>query len=182
MNIPSAELLFRALHRSSPAMRDAAAERGARIHEACTAFDFDGEEAEVDGDIVGYVQAYANFLRDYSIKNWLLFETPMVSSGSRPFAGTIDRYGPIDGASTLVDIKSGSKIYKPVTRAQLAGYRELLLDKGYSVSRTAILHLRRDGTYGYHSSPADDAAATDAFFNCLKLHHYIEEGKAKCHK
>ena len=56
---------------ASPAMRDAAAERGSRVHAACTAFDFDGDAAEIDGDIAGYVRAYASFLRDYSVKHFL---------------------------------------------------------------------------------------------------------------
>lgn len=164
---------------ASPAMRDAAAERGSRVHAACTAFDFDGENAEIDGDIAGYIRAYASFLRDYSVKHWLLFETPMSAViGEMAFAGTIDRLGSIDNTPTLVDIKTGARMHMPRHRAQLAGYRYLMRENGYVVESSAVLHLRRDGTYGYHAAPPDDPEAMSAFIACWKIHKYLE-GKTK---
>ena len=163
---------------ANASMRDAAAERGSRIHEACTAYDIDGEDADVDGDIVGYVRAYADFLRDYSIKTWLSFEKPLCSLGVRQFAGTIDRFGMIDGKGTLVDIKTGSKLNMPMHRAQLCGYDILLSDNGFSVDRRAILHLRKDGKYTFHIVPQSDPEAMSAFIACCKIHKYLE-GKTK---
>ena len=37
------------------------------------------------------------------------------------YAGTPDRIGKIDGKSTMLDIKTGSKVNKAVLAAQLAG-------------------------------------------------------------
>ena len=162
---------------ASAAMRDAAAERGSRIHEACTAYDIDGEDAEIDGDIVGYVRAYANFLRDYSIKTWLSFEKPLCSLGVRQFAGTIDRFGMIDGKGTLVDIKTGSKLNMPMHRAQLSGYEILLNDNGFSVEQKAVLHLRRDGAYSFRLAPSKDAEAMQAFMLCRQINNYLEVEK-----
>ena len=162
---------------ASAAMRDAAAERGSRIHEACTAYDIDGEDAEIDGDIVGYVRAYANFRRDYSIKTWLSFEKPLCSLGVRQFAGTIDRFGMIDGKGTLVDIKTGSKLNMPMHRAQLSGYEILLNDNGFSVEQKAVLHLRRDGAYSFRLAPSKDAEAMQAFMLCRQINNYLEVEK-----
>lgn len=157
---------------ASPSMRDAAAERGSRIHAACTAYDFDGEDAEVDGDIVGYVRAYATFLRDYCVKGWELFEAQCAYGDD--FAGTIDRYGVIDGVPTLVDIKTGSRLHMLTHRAQLAAYRQVLCAFGYDVNASAILHLKKDGTYVYRAVPTPDCAAIDAFNHCKYIHKYLK--------
>lgn len=164
---------------ASPAMRDAAAERGSRIHEACTAFDVDGDGIDVDGDIIGYVRAYAAFLRDYRIREWILFEAPLLSvSVTNLYAGTIDRYGIIDGLPTLVDIKTGSKINMPLHRVQLAGYTRLLRDNEYSVQATAVLHLRKDGSYTYRPQETADVIAFSVFDYCRVLHDYMR-GESK---
>lgn len=164
---------------ASPAMRDAAAERGSRVHAACTAYDFDRDEAEIDGDVAGYVRAYASFLRDFSIKEWILFEKPLFARlAAGIFAGTIDRYACIDGVLTLVDIKTGSKLHMFIHRVQLVAYRLLLRTNGYEVGASAILHLRRDGTYSYRSVPSDDADALEAFGTCWHIHRYLK-GEAK---
>lgn len=157
---------------ASPSMRDAAAERGSRIHAACTAYDFDGEDAEIDGDIVGYVRAYATFRRDYCVKGWELFETPCAYGDD--FAGTIDRYGIIGGVPTLVDIKTGSRLHMLVHRAQLAAYRQILYSCGYDVDASAILHLKKDGTYVYKVVQIPDSAAIDAFDNCKRIYEYLK--------
>ena len=154
-------------------MRDAAAERGTRIHEACTMHDFEGDECEVDGDIVGYVEAYAAFKRDYKIAEWLLYEHPM-GSLERFYAGTLDRICYMDGSPTIIDIKSGTTVNKLVWAAQLKGYELLLRDEMEENHndefnpldlRSAILKLKKDGKYTLYR----DLPHGEIFFKCNEL-------------
>lgn len=157
--------------------RDAAAERGHRVHEACTMHDFEGDECEIDGDIVGYVEAYAAFKRDYQIKEWLLYEHPMASL-ERFYAGTLDRVGYMDGCPTIIDIKSGSTVSKLSWAAQLKGYELLLRDEMEEKQdetfnpwnlRNAILKLKNDGKYTLYR----DLPNGEIFFKCNELKREI---------
>lgn len=154
-------------------LRNASAERGTRIHEACTAYDFD-PQCEVDGDIAGYVQAYADFKRDYKIGDWELFEAMF---GNEYFAGTLDRFGEIDGIPTVLDIKTGSKLNMKVHGVQLSAYSELLLEHGHVVLQGAILHLKKNGAYTLNT--IDCVNLFDlypVFQKCLYLHNYLKGG------
>lgn len=166
-------LSFDAAVGADKAMRDYAAECGTRIHEACTLYDFEGEDAEVDTDIVGYVQAYAAFKRDYGITDWLYYEKPL-GSVRLGYAGTPDRIGLIDGCMTILDIKTGSKINKYALAAQLTGYHELAaVELGITnVSQRWGLHLKKNGSYSVINAPLSLMA-----FVCCRLLHNILKGE-----
>ena len=154
-------------------MRNAAAERGTRIHEACTVYDFD-PDAEVDGDIAGYVKAYADFKRDYRIEEWHLFEAMLYCRDG--FAGTLDRYGEIDGVPTVLDIKTGSKLNMRVHSIQLYAYKELLRLNNYKVDQGAILHLKKNGEYSLKlvTDIRVNDDYRDIFYRCFDLHLYLK--------
>lgn len=156
-------------------MRSAAAERGTRIHEACTVYDFD-PTAEVDGDIAGYVKAYADFKRDYGIKEWQLFEAIL---GCDMYAGTLDRYGEIDGVPTVLDIKTGSKLHMETHAVQLAAYTCLLHLNGYPAEQGAILHLKKSGDYTlkFVSDLGIGKTYYNVFHDCLRLNYYLKKQK-----
>jgi len=102
-----------------------AAARGTRIHELCQLFDLDGMPGEWEADAMPYVQAWANFCRDYN-PTWLWIEKPMCAGGA--FAGTMDRLGMIDGKFTVVDIKTAQSLDRPAKIAlacQLYAYQRL---------------------------------------------------------
>lgn len=105
------------------AMRDAAAERGSRVHGYCADLVF-GELGEVDGDCAGYVRAAERFLRDYQIQDFLAVEQPF-GNLELGFAGTVDLIAYIDGHITIIDWKTGAKINRHVLAAQLTGYLAL---------------------------------------------------------
>lgn len=152
-------------------MRKAAAERGTRIHEACTVYDFD-PTADVDGDIVGYVQAYADFKRDFGIRDWLLYEAMF---GNQEVAGTLDRYGMVDGKPTILDIKTGSKLHMKAHAVQLAGYAYLLRAGNYLPLQGAVLHLKKDGKYTLKYTDVDIHGTPSLMFRkCLSLHNYLK--------
>lgn len=139
---------------ADPAMRNAAAERGTRIHSACCDYDYD-HECEVDGDITGWVEGYAKFLRDYQIDDWVAQEKIVGGEiAGYMMAGTIDRVGVIDGDLMVVDIKTGSKIHEAPVSAQTVAYA-LMYEQmtGAKVAKVAVLHLNKKGGYVFKTLP-----------------------------
>lgn len=123
---------------------EVAADRGTKVHAATEALDKTGR-AEIEDSYLPYLQAYAKFRQEHEV-DWELIE----HADYHPellYAGTIDRYGIVDGYRTLVDIKTTYKVMKPLCSASLNLYRMILEARQKTVERLLILHLRKDGTY-----------------------------------
>jgi len=134
-------------------------DRGTRVHELCADYDFTGEMPQGTG-LDGYLKAYADFLRDYRVKEWLYVEL-VVGSKELGYAGTIDRVGFIDGKLFIPDIKTASVLSKVTLQGQLTGYQEAFLD---FCGRNSIelppphlagLQLKRDGKYVFREIESD---------------------------
>ena len=119
------ETLTKRLDRIRFAHRDvlsSAALRGTRIHgfgERLVA----GEAVEIPEEYRGPAEAYARFLDDWQIEP-VAVETP-VASVRHGYAGTADLWGTVgvrDGATALIDLKTGKGVYDEVV-LQLAAYR-----------------------------------------------------------
>ena len=123
---------------------DDAADRGTAVHKATEALDKYGKVDVQDG-ILSYLQAYLKFRGEHTA-DWQKIEYTAYHPAFR-YAGTIDRYGLIDGAAALLDIKTSYTIHKPLCAAQLNLYRWLLEAQGLPVDKLFILHLKKDGTY-----------------------------------
>ena len=137
--------LHREIYRNTPAWRiEDAAIKGTAVHTAAQSLDKNGF-ASINSDYLPYLTAYKTFLQEHSV-SWSMVEHPMYHPQER-YAGTIDRYGLVDGLHTLIDLKTTYTVYKPLCLAQLNLYRLILIARGYPVDRMFILHLRRDGTY-----------------------------------
>ena len=151
---------------------DEAKDRGTRVHKACEDIDKTGT-VDVDADIAGYVKAYVKFVKDHKPK-WELIEKAMMHP-SKEYAGTLDRYGTIDGTRyCILDIKTTSKINKQLVAPQLHAYRKILLDNDpVRASGTALLslQLKKDGTYKLDQHE-DGKPLWDA---CLTLHKAFEK-------
>ena len=125
-----------------------AARRGTMVHEYCELIDY-GVETDglpVEPELAGYVMAYMHFLRDYK-PEWELIEQKMFSM-SLGVAGTLDRFGTIDGHPTIVDLKtspSADRRTKVAWACQLSGY-EALLNREEDIRRWDVV-LKKDGTY-----------------------------------
>lgn len=137
--------LHREIYKNAPAWQmEAAAIRGTAVHAASQDLDNAGT-ATIEGIYAGYLLAYKRFLEEHSV-SWQLTEKSFYHSQYR-YAGTIDRYGTIDGCTALVDFKTTCTVYKPLFRASLNLYRMMLEDNGFAVDRLYILHLKQDGRY-----------------------------------
>ena len=146
---------------------EAAADRGTAVHLATEQLDKTGK-AEISEDYAPYLMAYAAFLREHDVE-WELIE----HSDYHPvhgYAGTIDRYGTVDGIKTLVDLKTTYTVYKPLCSASLNLYRMILEARQKGVERLVIVHLKKDGTYKLIRFEFDDVVpmALLALHNALK--------------
>ena len=160
--------LHRELYADAPAWKmEAAAERGTAVHAATEALDGSGR-AQVDEEYAPYLRAYAAFLREHDVR-WELSEASMHHPELR-YAGTIDRYGMVDGFRTLLDIKTTYTVQKALCNASLNLYRLMLESWEKQVDRLLILHLKKDGTYKLIEFQKDDSVpmALITIHNALK--------------
>ena len=163
--------LHREIYKDAPLWQmEAAADRGKKVHAATEALDKTGW-AEIEDEYLPYLQAYAAFRREHDVQ-WELIEHPDYHPAHR-YAGTIDRYGMVDGFKTLLDIKTTYRVYKPLCSASLNLYRMMLEARGKTVERLLILHLRKDGSYKLLRFDADDLVP----MALLTLHTALKVGK-----
>lgn len=157
---------------AKPWLRDEAAERGSRIHAWCALYDYEDLNLDaVEQDARPYVRAYLSFCRDYH-PVWDYIEHHM-GSVSMGYAGTLDRYGTIDGQRVLLDIKTGYRLQKVPLSAQLAGYALLLQKEQLETQRFYGLHLDRYGCYDLAEITPDEAL----FCCCMTIHKKLERKK-----
>lgn len=151
---------------------DTAAERGTAVHKACEVLDKYGT-VDVQDDILPYVQAYLSFRKEHAVE-WQKIEYAAHHPQDR-YAGTIDRYGMLDGHIVVLDIKTTHTIHTPLASAQLNLYRRMLQATGFQVGKLYILHLKKDGTYKLKQFDFDDAVP-DAI---LTLHNVLKKKRRR---
>ncbi len=147
---------------------DAAASRGTKVHKATEVLDLYGK-ADVDDDLLPYLNAYLKFRREHTIQ-WERIEHA-VYHPEDDYAGTIDRYGDVDGKRAVVDLKTTYTIHKPLCTASLNLYRRMMEAHGNRVDALYILHLRKDESYKLMEFPISD----DLPNALLTLHRALEK-------
>ena len=163
--------LHREVYRDAPkSAMELAAYRGTAVHTAAEVLDNTGA-AEIEGDYAPYLTGYADFLKSHNIL-WTLIEKPLYHPQLH-YAGTVDRYGLVDGKWTLVDLKTTHTLQKHLCRAQLNFYRLMLIARGLPVERMAILHLRKDKPARLVTVEEDEPLA----LALLTLHNALKKGK-----
>ena len=151
---------------------EAAADRGTKVHAATEALDKTGR-AEIEDSYLPYLQAYAQFRQEHEVQ-WELIEYADYHP-ELMYAGTIDRYGMVDGYRTLVDLKTTYRVYKPLCGASLNLYRLILEARQKTVERLMIIHLKKDGTYKLVNIPIDGAVA----MALITLHNALKTRRKK---
>lgn len=150
---------------------DQAAERGTKVHKACEALDVYGK-VEVSEDFLPYVNAYLQFRREHDVK-WNKVEQSIAHQSER-YAGTVDRYGTLDGVKVLVDLKTTYTVHKRLAIAQLNLYRWMIEAEGHPVEKQYILHLKKDGYKLVEIEKNDDVPRA-----LLTLHRLMEKKRRK---
>lgn len=130
------------------AVLEYASRRGTAVHEATMEYDLT-DSAEVDAETEPYVRAYAQFVADYQ-PNYFGIEEVVANEQYR-YAGTVDRFGVMDGVQFVLDIKtvaSPNRMTYIKTALQTYLY-EIAIggDFGYLGRNLYVLFLRKDGTY-----------------------------------
>lgn len=153
-----------------------ARERGTLVHQEAMLFDYTNSfSSAINSDCAPYLEAYVQFVRDYK-PGWELIEHQM-GNKTLGFAGTLDRFGLIDGEYAILDIKTSYKVDMPSLSAQLTAYRSLLY-KEYSPAKWDEilenglnlygLQLMRDGKYRLYK--CDESVGDILFQSCLKIY------------
>ena len=162
---------------ADPNMALIARERGSAVHEATVMYDYSGEiPDDFPAEYAPYLEAYVQFCRDYRIK-WELIEHQM-GNATLGFAGTLDRFGVIDGKLCILDIKTSYKFAIPSLSAQLTAYHDLLLNEQFERLENANirhlgLQLMRTGKYRLYET--DCEKGSDLFYSCRRIYQTTEQ-------
>lgn len=176
--VPSVSEITRFLSRElysdvDPLVLEAAAERGTAVHEASEQLEKDGK-AELPEKYLPYLKAYLSFLKEKT-PNWEAIEW-QVHNGTL-YAGTIDRYGMLDGKRVIVDLKTSSTIgrgHKVLYTAAQNLYRRAI-EEAHPVDAIYILQLKKDATWKLIELEVQDELA-DA---CLAMHQALKKNKRR---
>ena len=150
-----------------------AADRGTAVHKATQELDEAGE-CTVTGDLSPFLEAYNKFLEDKKPK-WDFIEFA-VNNGMQ-YAGTLDRYGLLNNAHAIVDIKTTSSITRSVKALYTAAqnlYR-MAIEDWLPVDKIYILQLKRDATYRLVELPIEDGLANA----CLAIYEATKKKERK---
>lgn len=157
-----------------PITLDRAAEKGTVIHKATQELDETGK-TEVPSEYEGYLEAYLKFREEHQVTWWLI---EYRTNYGKEYAGTIDRYGMLDGDRVILDIKTGKTISKPHKTLYTAAqnlYRMAMDSEGLVSHKLYILHLKPNGTYKLIELPFD----VELPMACLKLHKAMQASRTR---
>lgn len=159
-----------------PELIEAAAERGTKVHTITESLDTSGTCAVNEEELVPYVRAYVNFLHDHNVR-WDKIEWAV--SKDYLYAGTIDRYGTLDGERVIMDIKTTGTIgnlHKVLYTAAQNLYR-MAIEDSYKVESIYILQLKKDETYKLIKLEKSNTLAEA----CITLHEATKKKRRKKH-
>lgn len=112
--------------------------------------------------------SYLAWEKQHDIKPELL-EMPLISEKYQ-YGGKFDFFGLIDGVLTLLDFKTGKRLYNE-HMYQLAGYRQLLTENGYIPHQHMLLNIGRDETEKFEQLKKKDLSLESViFFAALKIY------------
>lgn len=147
----------------------AAAHIGTAVHKACELDDLGRlDESSVMPALAGYLDAWRRFCQEHRV-HWSRIES-CVYHEQMGYAGTVDRYGVVDGDAAVVDLKTSAALH-PAVGPQLAAYAKAIPEAAASTRRIGVL-LKPNGQYHsqtYHS-PSDWAV----FASLLTLRSFCD--------
>lgn len=132
------------LDRVPPQVLRGAADFGRAVHRACELDDLGRlDEQALDSALLPYLAAWRAFSRDHQV-SWSLVEA-RVYQPQWGYAGTVDRFGRVNGCEAVVDLKSSASFY-PTVGPQLAAYAKAVPGASALTRRIGVL-LRPSGHY-----------------------------------
>ena len=176
--VPSVTELLKPLTASqygaiNPEVLRQAAERGTEVHEACEAIDYGLDPEDPSRDTWGYIEAYQQFLYDHDVEWYGVEEMGGCTDFAIDYAGTIDRWGIVDGEVAVVDIKTTSQpsIEQKVAVCIQTELYSWIIDAKHDIDPTRhfALYLKKDGDYTLFDC--------DAFIRAESIKPYDEINK-----
>jgi hypothetical protein len=165
--------------------RDKAAARGTEVHALAEAI-MHGNEAQVPGELSGYVQGYVQLIDAWQIVPVLTEK--VIGNRTWLYAGTFDAIvdigaGPYAGQRMLLDWKTSKGVY-PETACQLAAYQhaEFYMDDDAEhdmpdVNGLGVVHVQNGVSELY--AVADPGKAWQQFQDVLTLTRTLDELKTQ---
>lgn len=177
---PLTEKQFAAI---SPEVLRIAAERGTEVHEACECIDYGLDPEDPSADVWGYIDAYMQFLYDHDTEWYGIEEMGACTDFPVDYAGTVDRWGMVDGVLSVVDIKTvaqPSLEQKFAVTLQTTLY-EWIIDAKHDMeaARHYALYLKKNGDYTLFD--CDEFAVKEKILpyneiqKLMRLYSYSEE-------
>jgi hypothetical protein len=124
--------------------------RGAQIHRWAEALDRGEEIAPLEAAITPYLEGYQRFIHD-ARPVWHGVEQP-VADLALGYAGTLDRWGTLQGDPVVVDLKTGA--VPPWAPLQLVAYARLELgEPRVARRRRIVVQLLPTGRYSLREYP-----------------------------
>lgn len=129
----------------SQSILDSAASRGTAVHKAAEALDKYGR-VEVSDESLPYIKAYLSFLKEKK-PEWEKIEWQV--NNQTLYAGTIDRYGTVNGKKAIVDLKTTANIDKGhrVLYTAAQNLYRMAIESDHPVEAIYILQLKKDETW-----------------------------------
>jgi hypothetical protein len=165
--------------------RDKAADIGTCAHYMVEC-EFKGEEPDLSlysPDVVDKAEnaliKFWDWRKEHDVQP-IMSEAQMVSD-KYLYGGTIDCYAMVDGAKTLLDIKTGKGIYDEHFH-QLAAYERLLSESEYDVANVRILRIGRSEDEGFEEQVVSKERLVphwNIFSSCIDIYYAqkcIKEG------
>ena len=148
----------------------AAAAFGAAVHKACELDDLGLlDESALDPQLAGSLHGWRTFCKEHGAR-WKLVEAPLFHP-DLGYAGTVDRYGLVDGADAVVDLKTTTRLY-PSVGPQLAAYARAIAGTTARTRRLAVqLHVNGRYHLREYDSPTDWAV----FASLLTLRNFCQQ-------
>lgn len=143
-----------------------AAERGTKVHRAIefiSKYNFE----KFDDEILGYIEAYKKFKKDYN--NWTLKHSELRTYHKSLLYGmTIDQCYETPEGIVICDIKTAKTAQKKAWSVQLSAYKAGFESQYSKVSKIVALQLFENGKYKVH----DLKDNFQIFLYCLEIHKF----------
>lgn len=159
-----------------PEILAAAAERGSKVHAACTAYARGLFVPRLDQELIGYFDSFQRWF-DGAVES-VVFTEERFTNDLWGFTGQPD-LGCIIKGDELLNIWDYKTPYSAVLywRCQLAAYKFLVENDKLNprkVGRIGTVRLRRDGGKALLDEVTDQVPALNAFMGALQAYRYLK--------
>jgi len=156
-----------------PEVLAAAGEFGTHVHQACHLHNMDDLDWDsLDPRLALYVRGYRKFVADTGFK--VIHSERRVASARYSYAGTLDLYGELRSATTVIDLKSTASLPLYVG-PQCAAYQQALQDTtGEKSRRRYCLHLKPED---YRLIELKNPQDFNDFVSCLNVYRMRQRSR-----